>query len=221
MGSNATVGQQQRTQRDKRCDGDDLHHGEPEFEAAVFAYVDQVNEQQGKGKSGNPDNPRNRWEPQPHVDARGNQFRADRDRNSRPISTTREKSCPVVEVEVSVHAERSGSGMSTGQLSDGAGDRKVDERSQKVTKNDCRPGQSDGAGRPKQEASADRAANGDHGNLSGAQLVTKSLFFVGVARVGHQETYTRKGSYVPKFKARMTFVTAASRYRIAAVYPCS
>ena len=46
-------------------------------------------------------------------------------------------------------------------------------------------------------------------DLPGAELVTKSLLFVRRCAAPASGTYTRKATYVPKFKSGMTFVTRA------------
>ncbi len=187
-----TVHKEQGAQRHEGCDCDDLHHGKPEFEAAILAHIDQVDQQQAQRKTGDPDNPWNTREPPPHVDPGRDQFGADGNRDGGPVSAPGKKACPVVEVEVAVDAKRTGGWVSAGQFSERAGHREVDKSGQQVTENDGWPGEPDGAGGTEQQAGSNRSANRDHGDLPGAKFVTKSLLYVRVARLRHLERIPEK-----------------------------
>ena len=69
--------------------------------------------------------------------------------------------------------------MRTGEFSQGESDNPTDEGRQSKTENDGGSRQFDGGSGSEQQTGPDGAADGDHGHLSGAELVAKAGFGLG------------------------------------------
>ena len=67
-------------------------------------------------------------------------------------------------------------GMHAGQFPKSHGDGVSDESSDDVAENYAGAGDLKGGSGTEQQASADRAADGDHGHLSGGEFVVETLF---------------------------------------------
>ncbi len=72
--------------------------------------------------------------------------------------------------------------MRAGEFSESEGDGPADEGGESKAENDGRARKLDGWSGAEQEAGADRASDGNHGHLSGAELVAKAGFGVGSGR---------------------------------------
>ena len=66
--------------------------------------------------------------------------------------------------------------MCAGQFAQSHGDRVCDEGGDDVAEDHAGTGDFEGGGRAEKKACADGAADGDHGHLSGGELVVEPLF---------------------------------------------
>ena len=166
--------QQPRSQHDESGDGRDFDHREPVFKAGIVAHAAKIDQQQQDGKKHHPKQSRDRREPIGEIGGGGDQFRADRDRDGRPVAGASNKSRPLVQIDVAIDPERTGGGMHAGEFAQRQGYGQRDECRQDKTKDDAGSGDFEGRRRSQQQASPDGPAYGDHGHLAGAKLVTKS-----------------------------------------------
>ena len=176
--SGASGEEQCGAEHDEGGDDGDLDHGEPEFEAPVGVDAEQISREQEAGKSSDPDDGGHAWKPEVHVGGGGDHLGADGDGDGEPVSGAGDESGPLVEVEVSVDAEGTGGGMSAGEFAEGQGDGPADEGGEDKAEDDGGPGELNGGGGAEEESGADGAADGDHGHLSGGELVAKAGLWV-------------------------------------------
>ena len=173
------AGREQRgADHDEGDDGGELDHGEPEFEASVGADAAEVDEQQEGGEDQNPDVGADAGKPSGHVGGGGDHFCADVEGEADPVSGAGDESDEMVEIEVAVDAEGSGGGMGAGEFAEGHGDGPVDEGGGDEAEDGGGAGDFHGGAGAEEEAGADGASDGDHGHLSGGELVVEA-FFVG------------------------------------------
>jgi hypothetical protein len=126
----------------------------------------------------------------------------------------------VVEVEVSIDAERTGGGMSAGEFAEGKRDGPTDEGGEDEAEDDGGSGEFDGGGGAEEESGADGTAYGDHGHLSGSQLAAEAGLGVR-SWSGHEGSYsyTREGGQMAEKRLGsepiMTFVITDRGKRVA------
>src|SRR5579885_1805375 len=107
---------------------------------------------------------------------------------------------------MSIDAKRTVVVMNAGEFSERHGDGVIDEGREQEAENDAGAGDLHGGGGAEKEACADRSPDGNHGHLSGAELVAKSLFRR--ASLGHEyRQVTRKCWNAKEFPNGMTIVT--------------
>ena len=102
-----------------------------------------------------------------------------------------DESGELAEIKVAVDAEASGCGMSAGEFAEGHGHGPRNEGGGDEAENGCGPGDFHGCAGAEEKAGADGASDGDHGHLSGGQLVAES-FFVNGWRRGQCSTISKR-----------------------------
>src|ERR1039458_1345441 len=118
-------------------------------------------------------------------------------RGNNPAPRAGNEAGPVVEVEVAIDAEGTGGGMSAGEFAEGEGDGPTDEGGEDEAEDDGGSGEFNGGGGAEEESGADGTADGDHGHLSGGELVAEAGLGVG-GWGGHEGSYSyiRSGGFV-------------------------
>src|SRR5438270_10418700 len=102
MRGHAPLHQQPSAQNDEDYDGYDLHHGKPVLEAAKILDFTQIDEQQQTAKDSDPNRGRSLGKPEARISGRGDELGADRDKDGEPVSVARDKSGPLVQVEIGI-----------------------------------------------------------------------------------------------------------------------
>ena len=179
------LGEQGGANHDEDDDGGEFDHGEPELDAPVGADAAQVDREQQGGEDHNPKVGAHAGKPRRHVGSGGDHFCADGEGEAEPVSGAGDVSGEGVEVEVAVDAEASGGRMGAGEFAEGHGDGPVDERGGDKAEDGGGSGDFHGGAGAEEESSADRASDGDHGHLSGGELVAEAFFVDGCGRRRH------------------------------------
>ncbi len=113
-----------------------------------------------------PDPLRDRREPEGKVNGDCRDLRADGDDLDEGVGGANGEAGPLIEVGLRIDAEGAGDGMHDGHLRDGIGNDDRDDCAEEIRKDDAGTGQPNGDGTAKEEADADRAADGHHGQLA-------------------------------------------------------
>ena len=114
-----------------------------------------------------------------HVGGGSDHFSADGEGEAEPVSGAGNESGELIEVEVAVDTEASGGGMSAGEFAEGHGDGPRNEGGGDEAEDGGGAGDFHGGAGAEEEAGADGASDGDHGHLSGGELVAESFFVDG------------------------------------------
>ena len=175
----AAAEQQGGADHDEGDDGRELDHGEPELDASVGADAAQIDDEQHSGEDDDPDVGTHAGKPVRHVGGGGDHFGADGEGEADPVSGAGDESGERVEVEIAVDAETAGGGMSAGEFAEGHGDGPVDEGGDEKTEDGGGAGDLHGRAGAEKKAGADGASDGDHGHLSGGELVAEAFFVTG------------------------------------------
>jgi len=104
----------------------------------------------------------------------GDHLSADRHGDGEPVSGTGDKSGISIEVEIAVDAKGTGGRMSAGKFAEGKRDRPADEGGEDEAEDHGGTGQFDGGGGTEEQSRPDRAADSDHGHLSGGELTSQA-----------------------------------------------
>ncbi len=178
LGGGSSGEKQGGAERDEGGNDSDLDHGEPEFEASVAVDAEQVDGEKEGGKGEDPEDGLYARKPEVHVGGGGDHLGSDGDGDGEPIAGAGDEARPVIEVEVSIDTEGTGGGMSAGEFAEGERDGPADESGEDEAEDDGGAGEFDSCGSAEEESGADGAADGDHGHLSGGELMAESGLWV-------------------------------------------
>src|ERR1039458_295339 len=180
--SDAAAGEQRGADDDEDDDGGEFDHGEPELDASVGADAAQVDGEQQSGENHNPKVGAHTGKPGCNVGGGGDHFGADGEGEAEPVSGAGDVSGELVEIKIAVNSETSGSGMGAGEFAEGHGHGPSDEGGGDEAEDGGGPGDFHGGAGAEEESGADGASDGDHGHLSGGELVAEAFFVDGSRR---------------------------------------
>ena len=150
---------------------------------------EEVDGEKEGGKGEDPEDGGHARKPELHVGGGGDHLGSDGDGDGEPVAGAGNEAGPVVEVEVSIDAEGTGGGMSAGEFAEGQGDGPTDEGGEDEAEDDGGSGEFDGGGGAEEKSGADGTADGDHGHLSGGELVAEAGLGVR-GWSGHEGSYS-------------------------------
>ena len=171
----AEAGDQGESDDDEGDDGDDFDEGEPVFEFSEIAYLKSVHRDESCGDDDDPEPGGNSGKPERKIDSDGGDFGADGDDLDEAVSAADGESGPGVEVGLGINAEGSCDGMNDGHFGERVSHDDSEDRAEKIGNDDAGTGKLNCHGAAEEEADADGASDGDHGELARGEAAVEAI----------------------------------------------
>src|SRR5579884_39884 len=140
--------------------------------------------------------------PKGHICGRGYKLCSNGNGDGGPVAGAGDEARPVIHVHVAIDTKRPGSWMCARQLAQSHCRNPTDKCGKCETQNDGRPGEVHGGCRAEQQASPNRASDGNHGHLPGMQLVVQALFSRDFILLRHARRISESAAFAKKCNPR-------------------
>ena len=169
----------EQADHDERDDGNHLDAGEPEFRFTVQAYGKNIEQEHHDDEHRGPYPCGRIGEPSLHEQARRSEFGGERHSPVQPVEHGDGERGAGADESFGVQVEATGVGHGHRQLAQAQHDEIYEQRADAVGEDRAEwPGLVNGVAGAEEQASADHAAQGDHGQVAGAHLALKAALLV-------------------------------------------